>query len=386
MKTGTIFTIAAIFLAGILGDRAALAQVGDAAPSIQDGAAPTFGGRGGRGGGRAVTLDAAQLAELKARYVAPGEIPHPADNPSTPEKVALGRKLFFDPGLSGNGRIACASCHDARRSFGDSASLSLGVTGERLVRHSPTVINLAWSDAFFWDGRARTLEQQAVMPIADAREMGMPHEVMVARLRADADYRSLFQRAFAGEGASVATVGKALAAFQRSLVFAASPFDRWIAGDESAISESAKRGFIDFNTRAGCAQCHSGWNFSDGKFHDVGVPGDDVGRFGVEADESLRHWFKTPGLRNIAERAPYMHTGQLGSLNEVLRFYNRGFTRRSTLSPEMRNVRTRGGRDIIAFLQSLSSPVPAELVRLQEALERQTRMDAGPQQPQAAQP
>ena len=295
------------------------------------------------------------------------------DNPTTPEKVALGRKLFFDPGLSANGQVACASCHDARRGFTDGKALSLCVKGEPLARHTPTVINLAWSQAFFWDGRADSLEQQAVMPIAEAAEMGMPHEVMLTRLRADAGYQRMMQRAFPGEPASVATVGKAIAAFERTLVYADAPFDRWIAGDEDAISDSAKRGFVAFNTRAGCAQCHSGWNFSDGKFHDIGVPSDDVGAFGVKADEAFRHFFKTPGLRNIAERAPYMHTGQVGTLNDVLRHYNRGFVRRATLSPEMANVRARGGRDIIAFLETLSSPAPADLVRLQQALDRQTR-------------
>ncbi|MBV9549618.1 MAG: tryptophan tryptophylquinone biosynthesis enzyme MauG [Alphaproteobacteria bacterium] len=334
------------------------------------------GGRGGRGF-QPVVLDPAQLTELKKGFVAPAQTPEPADNPSTPEKVALGEKLFFDPGLSANGKLACASCHDARRSFTDGEQLSLGVKGERLARHTPTVINLAWSEAFFWDGRASTMEQQAVMPIAEAREMGMPHEVMVSKLQADADYRQMFQRAFPGESLSTATVGKAIAAFERTLVFAQSPFDRWVAGDDTAISDAAKRGFVDFNTRAGCAQCHSGWNFSDGKFHDIGVNSEDVGRFAVVPDEAVRHWFKTPGLRNIAERAPYMHTGQLSSLQQVLRFYNRGFgfQRRATLSPEMRNVRARGGQDIIAFLQTLTTPVAPELVRMQEELERKTKLD-----------
>jgi cytochrome c peroxidase len=332
------------------------------------------GGRGGRGGPPPPPLDAAQMANLKARYVAPKEAPHPADNPATPAKVALGQKLFFDPGLSGNGKVACATCHDVRRAFTDGEAFSLGVKGERLARHTPTVINLAWSETFFWDGRAKTLEQQAVMPIADAKEMGMPHTVMVSKLQADGDYRDQFAKAFPVEQVSVTTVGKALAAFQRTLLYAQAPFDRWIAGDESAISENAKRGFVDFNGRAGCAQCHSGWNFSDGKFHDIGVRSEDAGRFGVVADAALRHWFKTPGLRNIAERAPYLHTGELASLNDVLRFYNRGFDRRrATLSPEMRNVRTRGGQDIVAFLRTLTSPTPPELVRLQEALDRQTK-------------
>lgn len=337
------------------------------------------GGRGGFGGGRGggppIALDPAQIAALKTLYVAPKQAPYPTDNPPTPAKVELGRKLFFDPGLSGTGKVACASCHDARHGFTDGEVLSLGVNGQPLARHTPTVINLAWSNLFFWDGRAATMEQQAVMPIAEAKEMGMPHEVMVTRLQVDPGYRRLFQKAFPGETPSVQTVGKALAAFERTLVYSDAPFDRWIAGDETAISEDAKRGFVAFNTNGGCAQCHAGWNFSDGKFHDIGLPSDDVGRFGVVADESLRHGFKTPGLRNIAERAPYMHTGEIATLQDVMRHY-RQFIRRDTVSPEMRNVRTRGTGDIIAFLETLTSPPPADLVRLQEALDRQTRRNA----------
>jgi cytochrome c peroxidase len=331
------------------------------------------GGRGGRGGGGPpITLDPAQIAALKTLYVAPKLAPYPTDNPPTPAKVELGRKLFFDPGLSANGKLACASCHDARHGFTDGEVLSLGVKGEPLARHTPTVINLAWSSVFFWDGRAATLEQQAVMPIAEAKEMGMSHQVMVSRLQVDAGYRRLFQRAFPGEAPSVQTVGKALASFERTLVYSDAPFDRWIAGDENAISEDAKRGFVAFNTNGGCAQCHTGWNFSDDKFHDIGLPSDDIGRFGVVADESLKHGFKTPGLRNIAERAPYMHTGEIGTLQGVLQQYRR-FIRRDTLSPEMRNVRTRGGGDIVAFLETLTSPASADLIRLQDALDRQTR-------------
>ena len=380
--------IAAIAIAGLVLSGAALTaiaqdQTEQAAPSFAPPPPPPpgafgpgfggrFGGRGGRGGRGGPPLTKEQVDELKTHYIAPASSPDPAGNLSTPAKVALGQKLFFDPALSANGRIACATCHDARRAFTDGVALSLGVKGEKLGRHTPTVINLAWSEAFFWDGRAKTMEQQAVMPIANPDEMGMPHDVMVTRLKDSAEYRELFTRAFPGEGASVATVGKAIAAFERTLLYAAAPFDRWVAGDESAISEEAKRGFVQFNTGAGCAQCHSGWNFSDGKFHDIGLVSSDAGRFDVDKDESQRNLFKTPGLRNIAERGPYMHDGQLGSLNQVLRHYNR-FQRRATLSPEMRNVRTRGSRDIVAFLQTLSSPTPPELVKLQEALDAKLR-------------
>jgi cytochrome c peroxidase len=376
-----VFAVAGLFVAGAAVFQAVAQDQGDLQPGIGALPPPPAGfGRGGRGGGGRgrgpIPLDPAQLSELKTRYAVPGDVPAPADNPTTPAKVALGQKLFFDTGLSGNGRLACASCHDARRGFADPRPLSIGVKGDTLARRTPTVINLAWSQAFFWDGRAATLEHQAVMPIADEKEMGMPHAVMVTQLSASAEYRRLFEAAFPGEAPSVANVGKALAAFERTLVFTQSPFDRWVAGDESAISDSAKRGFVDFNTRAGCAQCHSGWNFSDGKFHDIGLPGGDAGRAGVTKNETDRNLFKTPGLRNIAERAPYMHTGQLNGLGDVLRFYNRGFERRATLSPEMRNVRARGGRDLIAFLETLTTPMPPELLRLQAAMGAQPRASA----------
>ena len=321
-----------------------------------------------------IRLDPKLLAELKTHYVPPIQVPYPADNSYSANKELLGRKLFFDPSLSANGNIACASCHNVRHGFSGGMAFSVGVQGKSLARHSPTILNLAWADAYFWDGRAKTLEQQALMPIAEPKEMGTPHDVLVSKLAADPEYRRLFDQAFPGEGVNAITVGKALAVFERTLSFADSPFDRWVAGDETAISDSAKRGFIAFNTRAGCAQCHSGWNFTDGKFHDIGVRGsDDIGRFGVESDDSLKHAFKTPGLRDIALRAPYMHNGRLSTLAQVVEFYNGDFIRRSTLAPEMSRVRVGGNAtDIFEFLLTLTSPMPTELVRLQDALDAKT--------------
>ena len=332
------------------------------------------GGRRGGGGGRGQpsALDPAQLETLKKQFVAPKTVPFPADNPPTPEKLALGQKLFFEPGISGSGQLACASCHDARHGFSDGEVRSIGVKGTPLARHTQTIVNMAWAKIFFWDGRAKTLEQQSVMPISTEDEMGMTHEVMTTKLRADAAYRRQFDRVFPGQGVNVDTVGKALAAFQRTLVFTDSPFDRWVAGDEDAISEQAKRGFVQFNTRGGCVQCHSGWNFTDDSFNDIGIPSDDVGRAGIQPGDGALHAFKTPSLRNVAERAPYMHTGQFSSLRQVLRHYDDDFVNRPSLSPKMRNVRVGRGADVIAFLETLTSPTPPELVRLQEALDRAT--------------
>ncbi len=378
MRPRHLIAIAAallLFAGGLTGIMAA-AQSGEGQQFAQQGRGDgggrgRRGGGGGNGGGRGqpVVLDAAQLAALKAQYVAPKTVPHPADNAPSAARLALGQRLFFDPSISATGKLACASCHDARRGFSDGLERSIGVKGTPLARHTQTVINLAWSKIFFWDGRASTLEEQAVMPINTEDEMGMPHDLMVATLRLDPAYRRQFDAAYPGEGLGVATVGKALAVFERSLVFTNSPFDRWIAGDENAISEEAKQGFIQFNTRGGCFQCHSGWNFSDDGFNDIGIPTDDLGRFAIAPGKGTRHAFKTPSLRNVAERAPYMHTGQFASLRQVIRHYD-DFERRASLSPKMRNVRVGRGANIIAFLETLTSPTPPELIRLQEELDR----------------
>ncbi len=360
----------------------ASAQVVDAPQSAQ--ASPRNGNGGGRGGGgqggggrggAPVTLDPAQIAYLKTLYTPPPNRPFPADNPATPEKLALGKQLFFEPALSGNGRIACATCHDARHGFADPQALSIGVKGAPLARRTQPVVNLAWQTRFFWDGRADTAEAQAVMPIANEDEMGMPHALMTQRLRADPAYRRLFAKTFPGESIGPATVGKALAGFERSLVTTDTAFDRWLTGDEGAISDDAKRGFVEFNTRAGCSQCHAGWNFSDGSFNNIGIGDRDLGRSLIAPGEE-EHGFKTPSLRNVANRAPYMHNGSLATLQQVLRHYRRPAAPRATLSARMANVRTGRGGDIVAFLQTLSTASDPELVRMQEALEQRIRSSA----------
>lgn len=333
------------------------------------------GGAGGGGGGRGgapVTLDPAQISYLKTLYAPPPNQPFPASNPATPEKLELGKQLFFETGLSGNNQIACATCHDARHGFADPLALSIGVKGAPLARRTQPVVNLAWQTRFFWDGRADTAEAQAVMPIENEDEMGMPHALMTERLNADLAYRRMFAKAFPGEAIGPDTVGKALAVFERSLVTADTAFDRWVAGDEDAISDQAKRGFVEFNTRAGCAQCHAGWNFSDGSFNNIGIADKDLGRSLIAPGEE-EHGFKTPSLRNVANRAPYMHNGGLATLQQVLRHYRRPAADRATLSSRMANVRTGRGGDIVAFLQTLSATADPELVGMQEALEQRTR-------------
>jgi cytochrome c peroxidase len=204
----------------------------------------------------------------------------------------------------------------------------------------------------------------------------MPHGQMVTQVQASAAYRKAFQRAFPGQPIDAGLVAKALAAFERSLVFISSPFDRWVAGDETAISDQAKDGFLEFNTFAGCSACHSGWNFTDFKLRDIGIGGYDLGRFGVDGDEAAQYAFKTPSLRNVAERAPYMHNGAARTLDSMVAFYDT-FARRPTLAPEMQFVSIRASDDLIAFLRTLTTPVPEDLVRDQEALERITSKRVG---------
>ena len=304
-----------------------------------------------RADGTSASLDA-----MKAGYQRPAKVPYPHDNPPSEAKADLGYKLFFDPRLSGSSTMSCASCHDPALSWGDGLPTAIGAA--RLSRRSPTILNLAWAEAMFWDGRAYTLEQQAVGPIQapDGMNQSMPR--LVSLLNAIPGYRDAFRTAFPNEPISATTIAKAIATFERAIVSGEAPFDRWIKGDETAIPEAAKRGFVTFNTRGHCASCHSTWRFSDDSFHDIGLPGNDPGRGAVIAGvEPLRQAFKTPGLRNVAERGPYMHNGSIQTLAAVIRHYDHGFTRRSSLSAEIYrlNLTDQEADDLVVFLKTLSS-------------------------------
>jgi cytochrome c peroxidase len=306
------------------------------------------------------------LSEMKAQYVRPhGSPPAPEDNLSTPARVALGRQLFFDPRLSGSGAMSCATCHAPDRNWQDGVATAIGRDGRILARRTPTLLNAAWGFSFFWDGRADTLEQQAVMPIEAPGEMNLPHTQAVARIAAIPSYRRAFAESYGDEGVTINTIGKAIATFERTLVSGEAPFDRWIAGDERAISEEAQRGFILFNGRAACSTCHSGWRFTDDGFHDIGVGRDDEGRAGVAPGiEQLRFAFKTPTLRNVDQRAPYMHDGSSRTLEEVIDFYATLPVDRPSRSPDLAHIdlSPQDRADLIAFLRTLTSedaPQPA---------------------------
>jgi cytochrome c peroxidase len=309
------------------------------------------------------------LATMKNDYRRPAEVPAPADNSYAPQRAELGKKLFFDPRLSGSGAISCASCHNPALSWEDGLPTGIGHMGNRLGRHSPTVEDLAWGGPYFWDGRAASLEDQAKGPLQSAGEMNMPLADVTRTVESMPEYTSAFAKAYPGEALSIDTIAKAIANYERTIVSGTAPFDRWIEGEEGALSEAAKHGFTLFNGKAGCAECHSGWRFTDDGFHDIGLKSDDLGRGALPGplttgNPVLQHAFKTPTLRNVGMRAPYMHDGSKKSLREVIDLYDGGFIERQSLSTHVKrlNLMESEKRDLVAFMQSLTGK--ADLVVL----------------------
>lgn len=283
--------------------------------------------------------------------------PSPADNPMTPEKIALGKQLFFDPRLSGDNQMSCATCHVPEKGFGDGLPKAIGAGGKELARNTPTVLNVGFYENYLWDGRAASLEEQALTPIESPEEMHQDLDELKAELNAVPGYAAQFQAVFGGpvtrEG-----IAKALATFQRTLVTRNSDFDRFLAGDEAALSRDAREGWELFQA-AGCTRCHSGPNFSDNRFYRLGVSFLDRGRGAVTGDDQDLYAFRTPGLRDVANTAPYMHDGSLATLAEVVEFYYRStpMTAPGGLRLDLEFLNYRSFSEIpliVAFLESLS--------------------------------
>jgi cytochrome c peroxidase len=293
------------------------------------------------------------------KYARPTAIPAPPDNLPTPAREALGKMLFFDPRLSGSNSISCASCHNPGFSWGDGLPRAIGTGMKTLGRRTPTLLNLAWSESQFWDGRADTLEEQALGPIQAPGEMNLSLDKMVAKLSALPGYRELFARAYPDLPISASTIARALATFERQIVSGTAPFDRWASGDERAMPEAAQRGFALFNTKAKCATCHSGWRFTDDSFHDIGVTGTDQGRGNIlPGIEAMQHAFKTPTLRNVALRGPYMHDGSVATLEDVVEMYDKGgLVKRPSLSADIKPLllTSEEKKDLLALLRALTS-------------------------------
>lgn len=290
------------------------------------------------------------------------DVPTPPDNPMTPSKVELGFRLWFEPRLSANNRMTCGTCHHHRKGFSDGQVTSAGVTGARGNRNTPTIYGAAHQSAWFWDGRAKSLEEQALGPITNPVEMASRLEDVVAKLNEVPYYRHKFQEAF-GTGPSADGIAKALASFERALKVLPTPYERYLAGERSALTEQQARGMTLFNTRkGGCVGCHNGNTHTNGQFLKIGVnavgPSADPGRFAVTGNESDRGAFKVPTLLNIALTAPYMHDGSLPTLEAVVDFYNRGGDPAPSKHPLIRplGLTEQEKADLVAFLHAFTAP------------------------------
>jgi cytochrome c peroxidase len=271
--------------------------------------------------------------------------------------------LFFEPLLSGSGKTSCATCHNPALSWADGLPKAVGDKAKPLARRSPTLLNIAWLSILGWDGGFPGIEQMTFVPITGKNNMSLDEATAIKRLAARSSYVDAFRAAYSDGTITRARIENAIATYERTLVSGEAPFDRWISGDERAIDKAAKRGFVLFTGQAGCANCHSGWAFTDGSFADVGVGKEgDLGRAAwFPTSVKLQHAFKTPTLRDVARRGPYMHDGSLPSLAAVIDLYDRGGINRPSRAPEIKplGLSPQQKSDLIAFLNTLTSATKA---------------------------
>lgn len=297
-------------------------------------------------------------------YRRPESVPFPSDNPYSKAKADLGRMLFFDPIVSGSGTRSCASCHNPGLSWGDGLGRAVGE--KVLALRSPTLLNVAWMPVLGWDGKFHDLEAVAFAPITGPANMNRKESDLIAALSAIQGYRRAFAEAFPDGAINRRNIELALATFERTIVSGVAPFDRWVEGAGDAIDESAKRGFSVFTGKAGCAECHSGWNFTDGSFYDIGTGQEsDIGRARLFPNsEKLRHAFKVPTLRDVERRAPYMHDGSEPTLEAVIDLYDRGGVDRPSRSELIKrlDLTAEEKADLVAFLRTLTGePMPVTI-------------------------
>jgi len=300
-------------------------------------------------------------------------VPIPPDNPPTAETIALGRRLYYDPILSSDNTVSCATCHSPQYGFADPKPFSEGVGKKTGSRHSPPVTNAAYFHVQFWDGRSPSLENQAEGPVQNPVEMANTLATVEQRLNADPSYREEFSKAWGPKPITYEMVEKSIASFERTVISGNSPFDRWKYGrDEKAVNDSVKRGFVVFSSKnkGDCTACHQVGEkyalFTDNKFHNIGVGADlgnitDPGLFAVTHNEADRGKFKTPSLRNVANTAPYLHDGSLKDVKEVIDFYIGAGNSNPNLDKEIHVLDFLTGReraDLQAFLNSLTGEMP----------------------------
>ena len=284
----------------------------------------------------------------------------PEDNPLTAEKVALGKQLFWDKRWSRNGTVACVSCHDPGHGWADPRRFSVRFDGTPTLRHSPTLVNRLFSVEQQWTGTRASLEDQAI------KAADQSPELLLKNLGGIRGYQEQFRRVF-GTDLTPDGVAKAIATYERTILSGNSPFDRFRAGDTAALSASAQRGRALFEGKARCAPCHAGFNFTDEGYHNIGVGMDreapDLGRYMVTKVEGHKGAFKTPTLRDVAKRPPYMHDGSVKTLDEVVAFYNRGGIPNPWRAPLVQplNLTAQEQADLVAFLEGLTGQVASEV-------------------------
>ena len=279
----------------------------------------------------------------------------PSSNALTQEKIELGKRLFFDKNLSLDRSMSCATCHDPEKGWSNGQQFAVGVHGTVGNRNVPSILNSGFSVGMFWDGRARGLEAQALEPILNPDEMAMPSkEAIVKRILEDDVYHRMFARAFT-DGINSRNVAYALASFERTVMSGDTPYDRYMSGDKSAMSEAAVRGLEIYRKKGRCALCHDEPLFTDNQYYNLGVSyheSSDLGRYTVTKLESAKGKFKTPLLRDVSKTAPYMHDGSMKSLEEVIEFYVKGGTRNPYLAENMRKLSLTEDeqKDLLQFL------------------------------------
>jgi len=284
----------------------------------------------------------------------------PGDNPQTPEKIALGKKFFWDKRWSASGTVACVSCHQPDHGWTDSQRFSTNFAGKPTPRRAPTLVNRLFSDSQLWTGLRVSLEEQAL------KDSNRTDEKVVEHLGAVPAYQKEFRKVF-GREVDPDGVAKAIAAYVRTIVSGNSPYDRFRAGDKRAMSAAAQRGLAVFEGKALCARCHAGFNFTDEGYRNIGVGMDkenpDLGRYSVTKKEEDKGAFKTPTLRDVAKRTPYMHDGSQKTLEEVVAFYDGGGHKNPWLSSDVKPLKltNQEQKDLVAFLNSLSGEIDPEV-------------------------
>ena len=317
-----------------------------------------------------LSLSSAIANEDMKKWLRPTEVPEPKDNKMTPERIELGKLLYFDVRLSASEKISCATCHHPKQGWSDLIPTPKAVGHEGAVgpRNSPVVLNTAYQNRQFWDGRVKTLEQQALGPIEADVEMNMPLSILIPKLNKIKGYQELFKVAYPQSNGIITKkyLAKAIASFERTVVSTIAPFDKYALGDKDAISEDAKKGFELFKEKAHCVDCHDGFNFSDGSFHNIGLNdgelnGKELGRYLVKRRAAWYGVMKTPTLRDITKSAPYFHDGSVQTLTEVTHVcgnggrYKHNVKNKSTYIIDRKLTKSEI-RDINSFLNTLEGP------------------------------